>query len=148
MYSFTFFTYVHYIPLSLLFEQVDVIDTVGCGDSFVAAIAFGFIHKMPLVYTLTIANAVGAATAMGCGAGRNVATLNQVMELVRGSNLNEDHKFWEDLLKAHSDAEKTTLLTKVVNGNSNCVQLASLQKVVSELIPKLECAQTKRVAAC
>lgn len=126
--------------------KVNVMDTVGCGDSFVAAIAFGFIHKMPLVYTLTIANAVGAATAMGCGAGRNVATLKQVMELVKGSILNEDDKFWEDMLKAHSDAEKITLLTKVVvNGNSNPIQLASLQKVVSELIPKLECAQRKQV---
>lgn len=129
--------------------KVNVMDTVGCGDSFVAAIAFGFIHKMPLVYTLTIANAVGAATAMGCGAGRNVATLKQVMELVKGSNLNEDDKFWEDLLKAHSDAEKITLLTKVVvNGNSNPIQLASLQKVVSELVPKLECAQRKQVEPC
>lgn len=141
-----FITRMHYIPVSLLFKQVNVMDTVGCGDSFVAAIAFGFIHKMPLVYTLTIANAVGAATAMGCGAGRNVATLKQVMELVKGSILNEDDKFWEDLLKAHLDAEKITLLTKVVvNGNSNPIQLASLQKVVSELIPKLECAQRKQV---
>lgn len=112
-----------------------------------AAIAFGFIHKMPLVYTLTIANAVGAATAMGCGAGRNVATLKQVMELVRESNLNSDDKFWGDLLKAHSDTEKITLLSKeVVNGNSNCIQLVSLQKVVSELVPKLERSQKKQVA--
>ncbi|KAL8530358.1 hypothetical protein ACS0TY_007408 [Phlomoides rotata] len=127
--------------------KVNVIDTVGCGDSFVAAIAFGFIHKLPLVYTLTIANAVGAATAMGCGAGRNVATLKQVVELVRESNLNSEDNFWGDLLNAHSDAEKITLLTKeVANGNSNCIQLASLQKVISELVPKLECAQKKQVA--
>ncbi|XP_022859890.1 fructokinase-1, partial [Olea europaea var. sylvestris] len=64
--------------------KVNVIDTVGCGDSFVAAVAFGFIHNLPLVYTLTIANAVGAATAMGCGAGRNVATLGQVVEIITG----------------------------------------------------------------
>ncbi|KAH6813683.1 pfkB-like carbohydrate kinase family protein [Perilla frutescens var. frutescens] len=129
--------------------KVNVMDTVGCGDSFVAAIAFGYIHKLPLVYTLTIANAVGAATAMGCGAGRNVATLKQVVELVKGSNLNEDDKFWGDLLKAHSDAEKITLLTKVVlNGNTHPLQLASLQKVVSQLIPKLEHAQRKQVEAC
>ena len=57
-------------------------DIVGCGDSFVAAIAFGFIHNIPLVTTLAFANAVGAATAMGCGAGRNVATLKQVVELM------------------------------------------------------------------
>ncbi|XP_047937911.1 fructokinase-1 [Salvia hispanica] len=129
--------------------KVDVIDTVGCGDSFVAAIAFGFIHTMPLVYTLTIANAVGAATAMGCGAGRNVAALKQVMELVKGSNLKEDNKFWEDLLKAHTDAEQITLLTEVaVNGNSSHVQPVSLQKVISELIPKLECPDRKQVGVC
>ncbi|KAG6434909.1 hypothetical protein SASPL_106553 [Salvia splendens] len=130
-------------------KWVDVIDTVGCGDSFVAAIAFGFIHKMSLVYTLTIANAVGAATAMGCGAGRNVAALKQVMELVKGSNLKEDNKFWEDLLRAHTDAEQITLLTEIaVNGNSSHVQPISLQKVISELIPKLECADRKQVGVC
>ena len=137
------------MPLSCFNKQVDVIDTVGCGDSFVAAIAFGFIHTMPLVYTLTIANAVGAATAMGCGAGRNVAALKQVMELVKGSNLKEDNKFWEDLLKAHTDAEQITLLTEVaVNGNSSHVQPVSLQKVISELIPKLECPDRKQVGVC
>ncbi|KAG8389249.1 hypothetical protein BUALT_Bualt02G0209200 [Buddleja alternifolia] len=129
--------------------KVNVIDTVGCGDSFVAAIAFGFIHKMPLVYTLTIANAVGAATAMGCGAGRNVATLEQVMELMRGSNPNEDDKFWEELLNEHSDAKEITLLTKVaLNGNNIHPQRTSLQKAVSELLPKLESAQTKQTRAC
>ncbi|KAK6164550.1 hypothetical protein DH2020_001414 [Rehmannia glutinosa] len=129
--------------------KVNVNDTVGCGDSFVAAIAFGYIHKIPLLYTLTVANAVGAATAMGCGAGRNVATLEQVVHLLRGSNLNEDDKFWDELLKEHSDAEETTLLTKVViNGYNNQLRTASLQKVVCELLPKLECAQTKQVGAC
>ncbi|KAL0371214.1 UNVERIFIED_CONTAM: putative fructokinase-6, chloroplastic [Sesamum angustifolium] len=129
--------------------KVNVIDTVGCGDSFVAAIAFGFIHKLPLVYTLTIANAVGAATAMGCGAGRNVAKLKQVLELVRLSNLNEDDKFWEELLQKHSDTEEITLLTKaVINGSNNWLQRVSLQKVVGELLPKLECAQAKQVGAC
>lgn len=126
-----------------------MIDTVGCGDSFVAAIAFGFIHRMPLVYTLTIANAVGAATAMGCGAGRNVATLKQVIELMRGSNLNEDDKFWEELLNEHSDAKEITLLTKVaVNGNNIHLRRTSLQKAVSELLPKLESAETKQTRAC
>ncbi|XWS76300.1 hypothetical protein CRYUN_Cryun01aG0163900 [Craigia yunnanensis] len=58
--------------------KVKVMDTVGCGDSFVAAIAFGFIHNIPLANTLAFGNAVGAATAMRCGAGRNLATLKQV----------------------------------------------------------------------
>ncbi|KAL3849940.1 hypothetical protein ACJIZ3_011822 [Penstemon smallii] len=129
--------------------KVNVIDTVGCGDSFVSAIAFGFIHKMPLVHTLTIANAVGAATAMGCGAGRNVANLRQVMELMRSSNLNEEDKFWEELLKEHSHTEEITILTKMaINQSNNRVKCASVQKAVSELLRELESAQKKQVGAC
>ena len=85
------------------FDQVKVMDTVGRGDSFVAAIAFGFIHNIPLVTTLVFANAVGAATAMGCGAGRNVATLKQVVELMEAPDLNEDDEFWNELLGEHLD---------------------------------------------
>lgn len=49
--------------------QVDVQDTVGCGDSFAAAIVLGYTrgHRIPPL--LALANAVGAATAMGSGAG-------------------------------------------------------------------------------
>lgn len=49
--------------------QVDVQDTVGCGDSFAAAVVLGFTrgHRIPPL--LALANAVGAATAMGSGAG-------------------------------------------------------------------------------
>ncbi|XP_073315848.1 uncharacterized protein [Primulina huaijiensis] len=129
--------------------KVNVIDTVGCGDSFVAAIAFGYIHELPLICTLTIANAVGAATAMGCGAGRNVAKMKQVMEIAREFNLNEDDQFWEELLEEHRDAEEITLLTKmVVNGTNKWLKRASLQKAVCELLPKLELSQTKQVGAC
>ncbi|KAL6516158.1 hypothetical protein OROGR_019463 [Orobanche gracilis] len=129
--------------------KVNVMDTVGCGDSFVAAIAYGFIHKIPLVHTLTIANAVGAATAMGCGAGRNVATRKLVTDLLEGSNLNED-KFWEELVKAHSGGEEITLLTvkAVPNGYSNQLQRAFLQNVVCGLLSKLESAERKQVGAC
>lgn len=119
---------------------MNVIDTVGCGDSFVAAVAFGFIHNLPLVYTLTIANAVGAATAMGCGAGRNVATLGQVVEIITGLNLNEDDKFWDELLNGDFGVQEITLLTKmVVNGSKIQPTRTSLPKVVSELLPVLEC---------
>ncbi|GAA0140239.1 hypothetical protein LIER_01623 [Lithospermum erythrorhizon] len=126
--------------------KVNVIDTVGCGDSFVAAIAFGFIHKVPLINTLTIANAVGGATAMGCGAGRNVASLEQVLDLMKGSNINEDDKFWKDILGEHLNGNNITMLSKsVVNGSSklNCVPL---QKVVSEMLPKLETKAVEKVA--
>ena len=120
-------------------DQVNVIDTVGCGDSFVAAIAFGFIHNMPMVSSLALANAVGAATAMGCGAGRNVATLQRVIELMKTAELNEDEEFWNELLAENVDTEDITFLSKfVVNGNNHQLNRIALQKVVSELLPKLE----------
>lgn len=126
---------------------MNVIDTVGCGDSFVAAVAFGFIHNLPLVYTLTIANAVGAATAMGCGAGRNVATLGQVVEIITGLNLNEDDKFWDELLNGDFGVQEITLLTKmVVNGSKIQPTRTSLPKVVSELLPVLECTPKEQAS--
>ncbi|KAI4301145.1 hypothetical protein L6164_034455 [Bauhinia variegata] len=119
--------------------KVDVIDTVGCGDSFVAAIAYSFIHKLPMVNTLAFANAVGAATAMGCGAGRNVATLDKVKDILKSSDLNEDYEFWMDLLGKNIDTQKITLLTSaVINGNNNQLNLVSFNRVVSELSPQLE----------
>ncbi|GKV20207.1 hypothetical protein SLEP1_g30365 [Rubroshorea leprosula] len=122
--------------------QVKVIDTVGCGDSFVAAVAFGFIHDIPLISTLAIANAVGAATAMGSGAGRNVATLKQVIELIKAPNLNEDDEFWNKLLSEHFNIQEITFLKKVViNGSNNRMNLIALQRVVSDLLPKLESVQ-------
>uniref|UniRef100_A0A2N9I417 Carbohydrate kinase PfkB domain-containing protein n=1 Tax=Fagus sylvatica TaxID=28930 RepID=A0A2N9I417_FAGSY len=119
--------------------KVNVVDTVGCGDSFVAAIAFGFIHNMPMVSSLAIANAVGAATAMGCGAGRNVATLQRVIELMKAADLNEDEEFLNELLVENVDTQEITCLSKVViNGNNHQLNRIALQKVVSELLPKLE----------
>nr|XP_016461875.1 PREDICTED: probable fructokinase-4 isoform X2 [Nicotiana tabacum] len=126
--------------------KVNIIDTVGCGDSFVAAIAFGFIHDLPLSYTLTLANAVGAATAMGCGAGRNVASLRKVLELLKESNLNEDDKFWDEVLNDKVNTQDLTVLSKLVINGNHQVNRVSVQKVVSELLPKLESAPAKKVA--
>ena len=118
---------------------MDVVDTVGCGDSFVAAIAFGFINNMPMVNTLAIANAIGAATAMGCGAGRNVATLEKVTQLIRESNLNDDDTFSSELFGSDLDTQDITVLTKkVINGSKDGLNRVSLQSVVSELLPVLE----------
>lgn len=69
--------------LAMLCPQVPVKDTVGCGDSFAAAIVLGFIRGHDLSGVLALANAVGAATAMGVGAGRNVASADTVMSLLR-----------------------------------------------------------------
>ncbi|KAK7393445.1 hypothetical protein VNO78_22001 [Psophocarpus tetragonolobus] len=122
--------------------KVNVIDTVGCGDSYVAAIAYGFIHNMPLVNTLAIANAVGAATAMGCGAGRNVATLEKVVHILRSSDLSEDDEFWIDMLEKNAVAQQITYLSNVMNRNRNRLNLVSFDKVASELLSKFELPQT------
>lgn len=125
--------------------QVNLIDTVGCGDSFVAAIAFGFLHDLPTVSTLALANAVGAATATGCGAGRNVATLTKVTNLLKDSNLNEEyfHNMFND---ENLSISEVTVLTKtpIVGGNGHLKQV-SLQKVVSELLSKLKVVLDKRM---
>lgn len=126
--------------------KVDVIDTVGCGDSFVAAIAYGYIHNMSLVNTLAIANAVGAATAMGCGAGRNVATLEQVIQLMKASNLNENDSFWNELFDQNKDPQEITFLSKtIVNGSNNHRTRVTMQNVVSQLLPKLESTRVKGI---
>lgn len=123
---------------------MNVVDTVGCGDSFVAAIAYGFIHNIPLVHTLALANAVGAATAMGCGAGRNVAKLDQAIELMKASNLNEDDKFWNLVLNEKLGSCEINILSKmVINGKSAQVNRVPLRKVVSELLSVLEPAWLK-----
>lgn len=63
-------------------SQVEVKDTVGCGDSFAAAIVLGYTRTHDVHATLLLANAVGAATAMGRGAGTNVADAQTVMKLL------------------------------------------------------------------
>lgn len=62
--------------------SVPVEDTVGCGDSFAAAIALGFAKGTDIRSMLALAGAVGAATAMGRGAGRNVATVARVEQIL------------------------------------------------------------------
>lgn len=122
-----------------------VIDTVGCGDSFVAAVAFGFLHNMPTVNTLALANAVGAATAMGCGAGRNVATLENVIELMRVSNLNEDN-FWYELLHEDLDTPEIIMLSRtIINGSNNKMKCVSLQEVVCELLSTLQTVRERKM---
>ncbi|KAH8947085.1 hypothetical protein BDL97_11G022100 [Sphagnum fallax] len=66
--------------------KVDVVDTVGCGDSFAAAVMLGYNMRVsvPITTTIALANAVGAATAMGQGAGRNVASAAKVTDILSG----------------------------------------------------------------
>ena len=62
--------------------SVDVADTVGCGDSFAAAIALADRAAAPPGVALALANAVGAATATRHGAGRAVADPRTVAGLL------------------------------------------------------------------
>ncbi|XP_047328146.1 fructokinase-1 [Impatiens glandulifera] len=129
--------------------KVNVVDTVGCGDSFVAAIAFGLINDMPMIHTLTIGNAIGAATATGSGAGRNVATNKRVLEILRDANLNEDEVFWNKLLSDHLNGEEEiTLLSKstmLSNTISNKLKQIPLNKVTTDILPLLERADVTNV---
>lgn len=75
---------------------MEVEDTVGCGDSFAAAIALGFglcrRGEADIESTLALAGAVGAATATGRGAGRNVANVRTVREILRGAGSSDKIK--------------------------------------------------------
>ena len=75
-------------PASLVSQAalaVEVQDTVGCGDSFASAVVLGYTRGHALPAVMALANAVGAATAMGAGAGRNVASPGRVMDLLAGA---------------------------------------------------------------
>lgn len=118
--------------------KINVVDTVGCGDSFTAAIAFGFLHDLPAVNTLTLANAVGAATATGCGAGRNVAHLDKVLQFLREANLNEDTA-WGELIEGSSLCPDVTVLCRTaVDGFSEHFVHVPVGDVVSDLLPMFE----------
>lgn len=83
---------------TLVFERgaprIDVVDTVGCGDSFAAAFVLASVigsgvsspssptSLSPLPVALALANAVGAATASASGAGRAVASPEVVLDLL------------------------------------------------------------------
>ncbi|CAA7395229.1 unnamed protein product [Spirodela intermedia] len=129
--------------------EVNVFDTVGCGDSFTAAIAFGYLQNMPEIEMLALANAVGAATATGCGAGRNVANRDKVLELLRLSNLNDDYQFWNHLLETVMDKEVVLLSKSSVNGsnaNMSCVPIRSVASRLVLELEKKECAFSKDLA--
>ncbi|KAL6660162.1 hypothetical protein ACP70R_002285 [Stipagrostis hirtigluma subsp. patula] len=119
--------------------KITVVDTVGCGDSFTAAIAFGFLHNLPAVHTLTLANAVGAATATGCGAGRNVAHLDKVLELLREANINEEDTAWSELIDGSCLSPEVSVLSRTaINGFSERLVHVPICTVVSDLLPMFE----------
>ncbi|XP_062216727.1 uncharacterized protein LOC133916865 isoform X2 [Phragmites australis] len=119
--------------------KINVVDTVGCGDSFTAAVAFGFLHDLPAVNTLTLANAVGAATATGCGAGRNVAHLDKVLQLLREADLNEEDTAWSELIEGSSLCPEVSVLSRTaINGFREHLVRVPVCNVVSDLLPMFE----------
>ena len=80
-------------------------DTVGCGDSFAAAVVLGYIQRQPLESVLALSNAVGAATATSPGAGRNVASADTVRDLLsRQASSSSAGQFggWQILLRTEA----------------------------------------------
>lgn len=119
-------------------------DTVGCGDSFTAAIAYGFLHNLPAAQTLMLANAVGAATATGCGAGRNVAHLEKVLDLLKQSKMNEDYAFWTELLEESEASCMVSLVSGlVVNGCTDRFSCVPVRNVVKDILSMFEGAHEK-----
>lgn len=57
-------------------------DTVGCGDSFAAAVVMGYTRRHSIPALLALANAVGAATAMGEGAGADPSACRLELEIM------------------------------------------------------------------
>lgn len=116
--------------------KVDVADTVGCGDSFAAAIVVGYINLMPMITTLVLANAVGGATAMGCGAGRNVATKEKVCELLLASEVNNDYEdFWRRIRAPEYFSKSEIMLAKrSINCQDNSFHAVEVQDVARDAL--------------
>jgi sugar/nucleoside kinase (ribokinase family) len=69
---------------------VQVLDTTGAGDSFNAAIMFGYLNEFPLEKLGTLANAIGAAKVQKLGTGHNVPTVSEIAEVLKTFKLDPD----------------------------------------------------------
>ena len=63
---------------------VPVVDTSAAGDSFAAALIFGWLSGWPLARTAAFANAMGAAKVQKMGSGRQVPTRAEVDAVLLG----------------------------------------------------------------
>jgi sugar/nucleoside kinase (ribokinase family) len=64
--------------------QVQVVDTVGAGDSFDAGFLYGYLHDWDLEQTLQLACACGALSTQKAGGTEGQPTLNEAMKYVPG----------------------------------------------------------------
>jgi len=96
-------------PLHCAGYEVDVKDQVGCGDSFAAAIALARKCKLDAHAALSLANAVGAATASSVGAGRNVASCGMVLRLLEQRTATEPDNEEREAARAALSALESSL---------------------------------------
>jgi sugar/nucleoside kinase (ribokinase family) len=61
---------------------VQVVDTIGAGDSFAGAFMWAHLQGLPLGECGKIANAMGAASVCKAGGGRNVPDLSEVQNIL------------------------------------------------------------------
>ena len=65
---------------------VPLVDAVGAGDSFAAALIWAHLNQFPLKDCGRIANAMGAASVQKVGAGRNVPSREEVQAVLDSNN--------------------------------------------------------------
>ena len=80
---------------------------------------------------------------MSSGAGRAVATLEKVIEIMTRSQINEDD-FIHELLNKDLNVQEITIISNMTNnGNRNKLKHVPLQKVTSELLLKFDSDRIK-----
>ncbi|MFQ5932513.1 MAG: PfkB family carbohydrate kinase, partial [Nitrospiraceae bacterium] len=67
---------------------VEVVDTTAAGDSFDAAVIYGYLSGLEPVRTATLANAVGAAKARKRGTGHQVPTVDEIRNVLENAGHN------------------------------------------------------------
>lgn len=72
------------------FKVDNVLDTTGCGDSFVAGFIAGLVKGAPIQECARIANAAGAINATVVGSNGGVKSYAQLMDFIKQSETMED----------------------------------------------------------
>jgi ribokinase len=65
---------------------VTVVDTSGAGDVVAGILIFTFLNHFDLYDTCVLMNAAGAVTVGKLGAGRNIATKDEIIDLLQSHN--------------------------------------------------------------
>lgn len=70
--------------------KVDIVDSIGAGDSFAGAFMWAHLNGMSLADCGKIANAMGAASVQKIGGGRNIPTCQEVQEILNTNHVGID----------------------------------------------------------